>query len=163
MRTLSVESLDRHLKLDDAVIKLLGGNIVTSAIRHRDFCTPYRLASGVPPDFIEFKVTLDVEGQKPITECATLTHGNAVEIEGKHVVIDPITLPPDCLIYDDKIKIALVQLEINLVHNGRGYRIGRDFEAYRKKIHDISFKLPKDIEMVIFPELSIPFEFLSEL
>ena len=161
--TLSVESLDRRLRLDETVIKLLGGDIVTSAIRHRDFCIPCRLASGVSPDFIEFKVTLNVEGQKPITEYATLALGNAVEIEGKHAVIDPITLPPDCLIYDDRIKIALVQLEIDLVHNGRGYRIGGDLEAYRKKIHDIVSKLPKDIEMVIFPELSIPFEFLSEL
>ena len=161
--TLSVESLDRRLRLDETVIKLLEGDIVTSAIRHRDFCIPCRLASGVSPDFIEFKVTLNVEGQKPITEYATLALGNAVEIEGKHVVIDPITLPPDCLIYDDRIKIALVQLEIDLVHDGNGYKIDGDLEAYWERIQDVFSKIPKDVEMVIFPELSIPFEFLSEL
>jgi predicted amidohydrolase len=161
--TLSVESLDRRLKLDETVIELQEGDALTSAIRSRNFYLPCRLASGVPPDFIEFKIGLEIAGQKPIEKRATLTLGNDIEIEGKHVVIDPITLPREFLIYEDEIEIALVQLEIDLVHDGRGYRIGGNLEAYRKKIQDVFSKLPEGVGMVIFPELSIPFEFLSEL
>jgi hypothetical protein len=117
----------------------------------------------VPPDFIDFKICLEIAGQKPITIPATLPLGNVIEIEGKDVTVESKTLPKECLIYDDKIRMALVQLEIDLVHDGNGYKIGGDLEVYRERIQGVFSKLPKDVEMVIFPELSIPFEFLSEL
>jgi hypothetical protein len=161
--TLSVESLDRRLKLDETIIELHGESIVTRKIPNRDFCIPCRLASGMPPDFIDFKIGLEIAGQKPITIPATLPLGNVIEIEGRGVTVESITLPEECLIYDDTIRMALVQLEIDLVHDGDGYKIGGDLEAYRERILDVFSKLPEDVEVVIFPELSIPFEFLSQL
>jgi hypothetical protein len=161
--TLSVESLDRYLQLRENTIELQGNSIVTSAIPNKDFCLPCGLASGLPHDHINFKIGLEIAGQKPITRYATLALGNVIEIEGKSVTVESITLPEECPIREDKIRMALVQLEIDLVHDGNGYKIDGDLDAYRKKIQEVFSKLPKDVETVIFPELSIPFEFLSEL
>jgi len=161
--TLTIESLNGRLKLNETVIELQGKSIVTSAIPNRDFCLLCRLASGVPPDFIDFKIGLEIAGQKPITRHAILPLGNVIEIEGESVTVESITLPGECLVYDDKIRMALVQLKIDLVHDGNGYKIDGDLGAYRGRIQGVFSKLPEDVEVVIFPELSIPFEFLSEL
>ncbi len=162
--TLILKPREPHLKLHEGknTIELRGGDTVTNARRHKDFCIPCNLAAG-SPDHIGFEITLKIDRQKPIEKRATLTLGNDIEIEGRCVVIDPITLPKEFLIYDDRIQMALVQLEIDLVHDSRGYRIDGNLEAYREKIRDIVSKLPTDVDMAIFPELSIPFEFLSEL
>jgi len=161
--TLTIEPLDRRLKLNENTIELQGKNIVTNASRHKSFCLSCSLASGVSHDPINCKTDLKIAGQKPITKHATLPLGNVIDIEGKGVTVKSITLPEECLIYDDKILTALVQLEIELVHDGNGYRISGDLDVYLERIRGIISKLPNDVEIVIFPELSIPFKFLSEL
>ncbi|MEA3282294.1 MAG: hypothetical protein U9Q68_06995, partial [Euryarchaeota archaeon] len=162
--TLIPTSLSPYMMLQEGenVIELRGADIVTNAIRNKDFCIPCSLAAGAP-DHIEFEVTLKIDHQKPITIPATLPLGNVIEIEGKSVTVESITLPEKCLIYDDAIQMALVQLEIDLVHDGNGYKIGGDLEAYQERVLYVFSKLPKDVKVVIFPELSIPFKFLSEL
>jgi hypothetical protein len=49
--TLTIESLDRRLKLNENTIELQGKNIVTNASRHKSFCLSCSLASGArnPP------------------------------------------------------------------------------------------------------------------
>jgi len=162
--TLILKPLDPHLRLheDENTIELRGADIVTNAIRNKDFYIPCGLATEAP-DHIDFKITLKIDRQKPITKYAPLPLGNVIEIEGKSVTVESITLPEKCLIYDDKIQMALVQLEIDLVHDGNGYKIGGDLDAYRERVLHVFSELPEAVEVVIFPELSIPFEFLSQL
>jgi hypothetical protein len=163
--TLNLMPIDNYLRLHEGnnTIELRGADTVTNTIRNKDFYIPCKLASGFPHDHINFKITLEIGRQKPITKYAPLPLGNVIEIEGRSVTVESITLPEKCLIYDDKIQMDLVQLEIDLVHDGNGYKIGGDLDAYWERIQGVFSKLPKDVDVVIFPELSIPFEFLSEL
>jgi hypothetical protein len=162
--TLNLKPLDNYLRLheDENTIELRGADIVTNAIRNKDFHIPCSLAAGAP-DHIEFEITLKIDRQKPITKYAPLPLGNVIEIEGRSVTVESRTLPEKCLIYDDTIRMALVQLEIDLVPAGNGYKIGGDLDAYWERIQDVFSKIPQDVEVIIFPELSIPFEFLSQL
>jgi tetratricopeptide (TPR) repeat protein/predicted amidohydrolase len=136
------------------IINIENINVFSGYLRENKMYIPHRLCK--QEEIVEI---MDHNGNRILRK---ISYSNTIECNGKH--IDVHFFEQNCSKINqekDWINIGVVQLKYHLYKDGYSLEI-ENSPRYRKKVFSILDALVKKVDLVVFPEFSIPFEYLSD-